>query len=143
MVASARINKQTHAIMPYQDTNSHVDLGKHGPSLADLLGQLLVHRGHHPARTASVGIEIDDDRKAGLGRVLLEEAIEFVRRPDMPDQRSGLHYHHRGEENQQKNEGGAEHDGRMGRGQARADTAAGCWLVAKEKNDASCKLHVP
>mgnify|MGYP004065133053 CR=1 FL=1 len=78
--------------MPYQDTNSHVDLGKHGPALPDLLGQLLVHRGHHPARTASVGIEIDDDRKAGLGRVLLEEAIEFVRRPDMPDQRRLLRF---------------------------------------------------
>lgn len=69
--------------------HSHVDLGKDRLFLPNLLGQLLVHRCHHPAGTASIGVKVDNDGQTGLSRMLLEQPVEFVRRPDVPNERPG------------------------------------------------------
>ena len=69
--------------------HSHVDLGKHRLALPHLLGQLLVHRRHHPAGTTAIGIKVDNDGQPGLSGMLLDQPVEFVSRPDVPNERPG------------------------------------------------------
>ena len=71
--------------------HSHVDLGKHRLVLPNLLGQLLVHRRHHPAGTAPIRVKVDNDGQTGLPRVLLEQSIEFVGGANVSHQRPGRH----------------------------------------------------
>mmetsp|Transcript_29221 Transcript_29221/g.70482 ORF Transcript_29221/g.70482 Transcript_29221/m.70482 type:complete len:564 (-) Transcript_29221:179-1870(-) len=58
--------------------------------VADLLGELFEDGSDHPTGAAAVGVEVDYDRQAGLGGVLLHQPVEFVGGSDVTHDGPGM-----------------------------------------------------